>query len=169
MTSVESVGNSRYAEVGKNSTTQIGGNATIAIGVTDVQLGATRPMQAFDDGPLQLAYNLTDKASPDAKRGHYRIMIAQSRVESIGTEAMTRIGHSMNTTVGTAHLLEVGADKTERVNGDSYETIGAGRYMHVQERIDFRCGKTRFVMRSSGEIEITGVHIKLNGQKIDLN
>ena len=166
---VESIGNSKYSEVGKDFTFQVGGNAVTAIGMADVQMNAPRPMQAFDEGPLQLAYELTVNGGPDAKRGHYRLMVAQSRMESIGTEATCRIGRAMNTTVGTAYMLEVGADKTERVNGDSYETVGAGRYMHVQDKIDLRCGQSRFIMHSDGKIEINGTHIKVNGQRIDLN
>jgi hypothetical protein len=66
-------------------------------------------------------------------------------------------------------VLETGADKTERTGKNSYETVGAGRYMHVKEIIDLRCGAARFVMKQNGDIEITGSHIQINGKRIDLN
>lgn len=61
MASVKSIGNNRYCEVGRDLTVQIGGNATTAIGVANVQLGATGGMQAFDDGPLKLAYGASKR------------------------------------------------------------------------------------------------------------
>ncbi|NDK37002.1 hypothetical protein GXP64_19465 [Rhodovulum sulfidophilum] len=60
-------------------------------------------------------------------------------------------------------------EKDAESGGSSYETVGRGRFMHVQEQIDFRCVQSRFVMRRNGEIEITGSHIKINGKRIDLN
>ncbi|MBL3587691.1 type VI secretion system tip protein VgrG, partial [Rhodovulum sulfidophilum] len=166
---VETIGDSSYSEVGKDRTLRVGGNVLTAVGVAEVQLQATQPMEAFDDGPLELAYAISNGSRPDARQGHYRLMVAQSRIESIGTEATLRVGHSMNTTVGTGYVLEVGEDKMQRVGGSSYETVGKGPFMHVQEQIDFRCGQSRFVMRRNGEIEITGSHIKINGKRIDLN
>ncbi|MFY0634979.1 MAG: type VI secretion system tip protein VgrG [Vannielia sp.] len=166
---VESIGNSKYSEVGKDLNLQVGGDVITAIGVADVQLNAPRPMQPYDDGPLQLAYQTTIKGKPDASKGHYKLFVAQSRTERIGTQSATRVSDSYNLTVGTGYLLEVGAKKNEQVGSDSMETVGGGRYMHVQDQIDLRCGASRFLMKSNGEIELTGTHIKLTAGRIDLN
>ena len=71
--------------------------------------------------------------------------------------------------VGTGYQLNVGAKKTETTGSDSYETVGGGRYMHVDKEIDLRCGASRLILKSSGEIELVGTHIKLRASKIDLN
>jgi hypothetical protein len=41
--------------------------------------------------------------------------------------------------------------------------------MHVQDQIDLRCGASRLVLKSNGEIELIGTHIKLSADRIDLN
>ncbi|MEO9862788.1 type VI secretion system tip protein TssI/VgrG, partial [Yoonia sp.] len=166
---VESIGNSKYSEIGKDFNFQVGGNAVTAIGVSDVSLQASKPMQAYDDGPLQLAYKTTIPGGPDAGRGHYKMMVSQSMTTLIGSQSSTRIGDSSTVAVGTSMQLNVGAQKNETVGDGSYETVGGGRYMHVGKEIDLRCGASRFIMKRSGEIELIGTHIKLRAKKIDLN
>ncbi len=166
---VESIGNSKFAEIGKDYNFQIGGNAVTAIGVPDVSVHAPKRMEAYDDGPLQLAYKTTIHGKPDAGRGHYKLMVAQSMTEVVGTQSNTRIGSSSTVAVGTSMQLNVGAQKNETIGDGSYETVGGGRYMHVGKEIDLRCGASRFIMKRSGEIELVGTHIKLRAKKIDLN
>lgn len=86
---VESIGNSKYSEVSLDFNFQIGGSATTEVGAADVQLGATRALAAFDGGPLQLAYEASLPGGPDASRGHYKLIVAQSRTEVIGTQSST--------------------------------------------------------------------------------
>ncbi len=166
---VESIGNSKYSEIGKDFNFQIGGNVVTAIGVPDVSLNAPKPMPPYDDGPLQLAYKITIPGAPDASRGHYKLIVAQSRTEAIGSQSTSRIGDSCIMAVGTEYQLNVGARKTETTGADSYETVGGGRYMHVSKEIDLRCGASRLILKSDGEIELVGTHIKLSANKIDLN
>ncbi len=166
---VESIGNSKFSEIGKDYNFQIGGNAVTAIGVPDVSVHAPKPMEAYDDGPLQLAYKTTIHGKPDAGRGHYKLMVAQSMTEVIGTQSNTRVGSSSTIAIGTSLQMNVGSQKNETVGDGSYETVGGGRYMHVGKEIDLRCGASRFIMKRSGEIELVGTHIKLRAKKIDLN
>ncbi len=166
---VESIGNSKFSEIGKDMNVQIGGNAVTAIGMAEVQLNAPRPMAAFDEGPLQLAYKVTLPEAPDATRGHYRLIVAQSMSEQIGTQSSRRIGDSASVSVGTSYTLNVGAKSGVSVGADSYETVGGGRYMHVAKEIDLRCGASRLLMKSNGDILIQGLNIRLRGSQIDMN
>ena len=166
---VESIGNSKYSEIGMDFSFQIGGNATTEVGAADVQLGATRALAAFDDGPLRLAYEATLPGGPDPSRGHYKLIVAQSRTEAIGTQSTTRVGDSGTLAVGTSYAVNVGSRMSVTTGTDSFETVGGGRYFHVTKEIDLRCGASRLLLKSNGEIELTGVHIKLSADNIDLN
>ncbi|MFP7675710.1 type VI secretion system Vgr family protein [Marivita sp. S0852] len=166
---VESIGNSKFSEVGKDCNFQIGGNAVTAIGVADVQINTPKPMKPFDDGPLRLAYSATVAGQPDPTRGHYKLLVAQSRTEEIGTQSTTRIGDSATTSIGTGYTLDIGAKQLVSVGASSYESVAKGRYMHVGTEIDLRCGAARFIMRANGEIELIGTKIKVNGTTISMN
>jgi len=169
VTEVESIGNSKYSEIGMDYSFQVGGNATTEIGASDVQLGATRALAAFDDGPLRLAYEATQKGGPDAARGHYTLIVAQSRTEAVGTQSTTRIGDSASLAVGTSYAMNVGARMSVTTGTDLFESVGGGRYFHVAKEIDLRCGASRLLLRSDGVIELTGVHIKLGADRIEMN
>ena len=169
VTEVESIGNSKYSEIGMDYSFQVGGNATTEIGASDVQLGATRALAAFDDGPLRLAYEATQKGGPDAARGHYTLIVAQSRTEAVGTQSTTRIGDSASLAVGTSYSMNVGARMSVTTGTDLFESVGGGRYFHVAKEIDLRCGASRLLLRSDGVIELTGVHIKLGADRIEMN
>ncbi|WP_411840211.1 type VI secretion system Vgr family protein [Paracoccus sp. ME4] len=169
VTEVESIGNSKYSEIGMDYSFQVGGNATTEIGASDVQLGATRALAAFDDGPLRLAYEATQKGGPDAARGHYTLIVAQSRTEAVGTQSTTRIGDSASLAVGTSYSMNVGARMSVTTGTDLFESVGGGRYFHVAKEIDLRCGASRLLLRSDGVIELTGVHIKLSADRIEMN
>ena len=41
--------------------------------------------------------------------------------------------------------------------------------MHADKEIDLRCGASLLILKSNGEIEFVGTHIKLRASKIDLN
>jgi type VI secretion system secreted protein VgrG len=168
-TEVESIGNCKFTDIAKDLTTQIGGNVLTAIGVPDLQTEGVAPMRPFDDGLLQMAYKGTVSDTPDAQRGHYKLFVAQSLSESVGTQASLRVGDSFTTNVGTSHTLNIGSKKSEFVGDSSYETVRGSKYMHVHEEIDLRCGQSRFLMKRNGDIEITGRHIKLKADKIDEN
>ncbi|PTV93954.1 type VI secretion system secreted protein VgrG [Rhodobacter aestuarii] len=169
VTEIESIGNCKLSEIGKDLVTQVGGDAMVVIGASRVQLTAPQPMPPFDEGLLQQAYSATVPRGADPGRGHYRVMVAKSFNQQIGTQATTRVGDSASLVVGTGYHLSVGASAKETIGKDRFETIGGGRYMHVKDQIDLRCGASRLVLKSNGEIELTGAHIKLSAGRIDLN
>lgn len=113
-----------------------------------------------------VTYGATVEGSPDPTRGHYKLLVAQSRTEEIGTASTTRIGDSATLSVGTSHKVDIGSKRMVSVESSYYETVGKGRYMHVGSEIDFRFGASRFLMKANGENEISGTRIKVNGTKI---
>lgn len=121
-------------------------------------------MEAFDDGPLQLAYQVTLDCKPDPGAGHCKPMVIQSRMEVVGTESTTRIGGSHNVTVGKAMVHEVGGDTTLRTGKDSFTTVGGSCLFHVRDQIEFRCGASTFTMKSDGTIDLSGVTITISGK-----
>ncbi|BCH55124.1 type VI secretion system tip protein TssI/VgrG [Agrobacterium vitis] len=168
-TEVESIGNSKFSEIGKDYNFQVGGNVVTAIGVAQVQLNATKPMQPFDDGPLKLAYHATVPFAPDAGRGHYKLIVAQSSTEQIGTQSTLRVGESYTIAVGTAYNINIGSTSSKVVGSDSYDTVRGGLYFHVKKEVDIRCGDSRIIMKNNGEIEISGKHIKFTADRIESN
>ena len=70
---VESIGNSKYSEIGKDFNFPIGGNAVTAIGVAGVSLSASKPMAPYDDSLFNWLLKL-------------RFLVALMRVEVIISE-----------------------------------------------------------------------------------
>ena len=89
----------------------------------------------------------------DPGRGHYRLMVAKSLNQQVGAQSTMRIGDSVTMVVGIGYHLNVGASANETIGKDHFETVGRGRYRHVKDQIDLRCGASRLVMKSNGEIE----------------
>jgi hypothetical protein len=127
VTELESIGNCKLSEIGKDWVTQVGGDAMMVIGASRVQLTAPQPMRSRVVGLLQQTYDATVPRGADPGRGHYRLMVAKSLNQQIGTQATTRVGDSATMVVGTGYHLSVGATAKETIGKDRFETVGGGR------------------------------------------
>lgn len=89
----------------------------------------------------------------------------------------TIVGAFKSDTIGTASVEQVGVSKVSNVGKASIEKIGKSKKIIVGEELIIEVGASKIVMKSNGDISITGKKfnfeasgsVQLSGKKIDLN
>ena len=168
-TQVESIGNSKYIEVGKDHNELVGGNYSLIVGAAEIQSTITSEFKLFEHSPLQLAYDATLPPEMDDFRGHLKISVAKNFDTYAKGNMSSQIGGSHSNSIGMGYTLTVGAQKLERVHLSSYESVGKNKMIYAKDRFEVRCGKTTLILEANGNVTIEGVNIRINGKRIDLN
>ena len=169
VTSVQSIGNASYIEVGKDKNELIGGSLSLTVGAAEIQQNNTAGFGLFDPTTMAFAYEATMPEEMDNSRGNFTLSVAKSFHTFVLDAVSQQIGGSLQNSVGRGYTLTVGAQKMERVHLGSYESVGQGKYIHAKEQFEVRCGKSYLAMKRDGTIEISGVNVKIKGKRIDLN
>ncbi|XUY28410.1 type VI secretion system tip protein TssI/VgrG [Agrobacterium sp. rho-8.1] len=166
---VESIGRSKYSAISRNLDNVVGGSYAITVGSRDLWNNYSEKFSPFNSNLLGIAYSLTAK-SDNLKGGGNMIVAVGRDFHTFVRSSMTmQVLNSATNAIGMSYTLTVGANKIERVHRSSFESIREGKFIHAKETFEVRCGKSKFVMRKDGTIEITGLKIDLKGNRINLN
>lgn len=166
---VESIGRSKYSEISRNSDTVVGGSFALTVGSLDIWKHNAIKFKPFDSNVLGFAYGLTESIGEATPKGNLTIAVARNFSTYVRNEMTTNVTASKRLNIGMAYNVVVGSNKIERVHKNSYESIGENKMLHVKQSFEIRCGKSSFVMRRDGTIEISGVEVTISGKRINLN
>ncbi len=147
---IHRVGNDRDDQVGRDEKRKVLRNRTRQVVVNEqVTVGVNRTLTVGSNQVINIGGNQTET-------------IAIAYVLTIGAGFQVTVGGAMNETVGGAKATEVGLAHAEVVGGDRTMASGKKIVLTANDEIELGTGAAKIVMKSSGRIEITGVHISIN-------
>ncbi|TWD47026.1 type VI secretion system secreted protein VgrG [Agrobacterium vitis] len=166
---VESIGRSKYTEISRNSDTVVGGSLALTVGSLDIWKHNAVKFKPFDSNVLSFAYGLTESIGDATPKGNLDVAVARNFSTYVRNEMSTNVTASSRLNIGMAYNVVVGSNKIERVHKSSYESIGENKMLHVKQSFEIRCGKSSFVMRRDGTIQISGVVVSISGKRVNIN
>ncbi len=92
-----------------------------------------------------------------------------SLVEDVGASRLTFIKDSAQETVGKNKSIHAGKLLQANSGGSTLLAAADNTAIESGSRIDIVCGASAIRLHASGKIEISGVHIQLDADRIDQN
>ncbi|WP_235855908.1 type VI secretion system Vgr family protein [Mesobaculum littorinae] len=168
----------KLSEVMGNEINSVAGSLTFYTGASGPGAMAAQGMGVQSNLLSEMAYAL-DRPSlkENGAPGDFTIISDGSHDVTVGKSAQHHINRNFDMSVGANHATRIVGNRSARVDGDSSENVGKTRTEFVGDRYVLVCGQSRIEMKSSGEILISGVnirvegssHIQLSAPKIDQN
>ncbi len=154
----ETVDNDETITIHNNRSERVDHNETISIGDNQrIDIGGNQTVNIGDNRSVTIGGNKSETIA-QAKTE----TIGMAKALTIGLGYQTSVGGAMNTTVGLMQAEQVGLSKNVMV-GNSYK-ITAGDELEIQ------VGKSSFLMRSDGRIEIRGQEVFIvGGKKVEIH
>ncbi|MDO5622984.1 MAG: type VI secretion system tip protein TssI/VgrG, partial [Paracoccus sp. (in: a-proteobacteria)] len=120
--------------------------------------------QHFDQTKIRLKAMNSAIAS-----GGLTLSAQTSLVEDVGTSRLTFIKDSAQETVGKHKSIHAGKLLQANSGGSTLFAAADNTAIESGSRIDIVCGASAIRLHASGKIEISGLHIKLDANRIDQN
>jgi type VI secretion system secreted protein VgrG len=133
--------------VGRDRTESVGRNETIAI-------GANRTEQVGQNETVTVALLRTHN-------------VGVNDMLNVGAAQEVSVGGAQALTVGLAQAVSVGLDRSVNVGMSQQTKVGKNYSIQAGAEIVLQTGSAKITLKSSGEIEISGTNIKINGTTID--
>jgi len=163
------IGNDRTETVGHDEKIDIGNNRTETVGNNeDITIGNNRTEKVGHNEDITIGNNQSETVG-----GNKFVTVKENHVETVSMfkaetiflgKALTVLGWLQTTvlawkneTVGLYSTEEVGKNKTTKV-GDSYE-------LDVAKKIVIKTGSSSLTMDKDGNIELSGVKVKISGSE----
>ena len=149
----ETVGNNQTAAVGVNRTRTVGADESVTIGSSRTHTVALN--EAITVGVSQ------------------EITVGAMRSVTVGANQTVTIGNNQSETIGSKLTEEIGSDHSNKVGGNRTTDIGKNETLKVGNKImieagdeiTLQTGQSKIVMKSNGNIEISGMKITLKGSQ----
>ena len=173
----ESVGFNKSIEVGNNHHEVIGGNMTLMVGPNKLQSAVTTAFQKFTGSIGALANRLGLPDAMNMGEGNLIIGVAKNKAETVMVSSSEIVGAAKAMTIGGGYQVTVGGIKNESVAVGSWEEVGNNKVVHVGEKFELICGKSKLTLDRDGNITLSGVkvhvdgssNLALTGGRVDLN
>jgi len=152
---IHKVGHDREDTVGNNETRKVGVNRTRQVGANEsVTVGANRTVIVGSNQTVTIGINQAETIG-----GAFEETVGGLKALTIGAAYQVTVGAAMNETIGGARVTEVGGTHVETVGGNRSMASGDKIKISAAHEIELSTGAAKIVLKSSGRIEITGVHV----------
>ena len=167
------IGMNRVMLVGENQAVQIGKNETIAIGKNEtIAIGENLSVQVGENHSLTVGKNQTLQVGESQS-----VSIGSSQNVTVAKSSSELVGMSKSITAGLSCSIQVGATLSQTVGGISTEQVGMMKSIKAGASITLQSGAASIVLLASGEIQLNGTKVTINGsdgvkitgEVIDLN
>ncbi|UHS59556.1 type VI secretion system tip protein TssI/VgrG [Agrobacterium vaccinii] len=173
----ESIGHNKTIEVGNNHHEVIGGNMTLMVGPNVLQRSVTSAMgllrNAGGDLVSDKLASFTDKlgflSATAMGEGNMIIGVGKNKAETVMVSSTEIVGGVKTLSVGGGYQLSVQGIENKSVLLGAYEEVGQNKSVVAGRMMEFICGKSSIKLKEDGTVTIDGVHIVVNGNRIDLN
>jgi type VI secretion system secreted protein VgrG len=179
----ESVGSNETISIGSNRTETVGANELITVALTRtrnvgvnemVNIGAAQEvtiggLQAITVGltravTVGVSQNVGIGTSLTENIGTTRAETnGTDRTENIGADQTVTIGSNLTESIGSDHKNTVGGNRTTSVGSDDKLDVGSNLTISAGSQITLETGASKIVMKSGGQIEISGMSIEIKG------
>jgi type VI secretion system secreted protein VgrG len=143
LTRAKTVGVSESVNIGTSQTVGIGTSQTVGIGSSQtVNIGTDRSETVGANKAVKVGSNLS---------------------EDIGSDQTVKIGGKLAENVGSDHNNEVGGNRDTKISSNDTLDVGSNLKITAGSQITLETGQSKIVMKSGGQIEISGMSIEIKG------
>jgi type VI secretion system secreted protein VgrG len=151
LTRAKTVGVSESVNIGTTQSINVGTAQTVNVGAKQaISVGASRTMNVANDLNESVGANQTVK-------------VASNLTEDVGSDQKTTIGGKLAESVGSDHSNSVGGKRETKVSSDDTLDVGSNLTIKAGSQITLETGSSKIVMKSGGQIEISGMSISVKG------
>jgi type VI secretion system secreted protein VgrG len=151
LTRAKTVGVSESVNIGTTQSINVGTAQTVNVGANQsISVGASRTMNVANDLNESIGANQTVK-------------VASNLTEDVGSDQETTIGGKLTESVGSDHSNSVGGKRETKVSSDDTLDVGSNLTIKAGSQITLETGSSKIVMKSGGQIEISGMSITVKG------
>lgn len=184
-TQVLSVGRNRFSEITGQDSTRVGGDMSIIVSGNGKQGFPSGNWDDDSQGIRRVGYALDRTRPLDKGNGNFRLNtqgdIALGAKASISVNSQKNITltsqQNLDISVGKSYFQSIGDKLHLSVSGDAIistgrskrESVGRNLFIDAAKEINLRCGSCSIKMSKDGTLEIKGVHIIINGKKVNIN
>jgi type VI secretion system secreted protein VgrG len=157
----------RTRMVGVNESVNVGGAQEITVGgLQAVTVGVTRAVSVGTSQTVSIGTSLAETIGTDRNEtvgANQTVKIGSKLNENIGSDQTVEIGGKLAEKVASDHNNEVGGKRVTKVSSDDTLDVGAKLLIKAADEITLETGSSKIVMKSGGQIEITGMSITIKG------
>jgi type VI secretion system secreted protein VgrG len=145
------VGLTRAKTVGVSESVNIGTSQTVGIGTSQtVGIGSSQTVNIGTDRSETVGANKTVK-------------VGSNLSEDIGSDQTVKIGGKLAENIGSDHNNEVGGNRDTKISSNDTLDVGSNLTVKAGSQITLETGQSKIVMKSGGQIEISGMSIEIKG------
>lgn len=187
----ESVGSNETITIGSNRTENVGSNETVTVAITRthnvgvndalnvgaanevsvgglqaITVGATRAVTVGASQSINVGSSQTTNVASDNSLtvgGNQSINVSGNEDEQVGGNQTVQVSGDLSTTVSGKESRSVSGDRSVSISGNDALDVGSKLKITAGSEIHLETGQSKIVMKSSGEIEISGMSIKVTG------
>jgi type VI secretion system secreted protein VgrG len=175
LTRTRNVGVNEMVNIGGAQEITIGGLQALTVGITraktigvseSVNIGTTQSINVGTNQSLSVGANQNIKVGNDVSESigaNQTTKIASNLTESVGSDQKTDVGGKLAETVGSDHTNSVGGKRETKISSDDTLDVGSNLTIKAGSQITLETGSSKIVMKSGGQIEISGMSISVKG------
>ena len=161
------VGINEMVNVGAAQEVTIGGLQTVTVGALQaITVGATRAVTVAASQKVNIGTSLSENVGTDRSEhvgANQKVTIGSNLTEDIGSDQSVKIGSNLKENIGSDHKNEVGGNRDTKIGSDDKLHVGSNLTITAGSQITLETGSSKIVMKSGGQIEISGMSIEIKG------
>ncbi len=153
------VGINEMVNVGAAQEVTVGGLQAITVGLTRaVTVGVSQTTSIGTSMTETIGTSRSETVGTDKK-----VQIGSNLTENVGSDQKTGIGSNLTETIGADHKNDVSGKRNTSIGSDDTLDVGSNLKITAGSQITLETGQSKIVMKSGGQIEISGMSIEIKG------
>jgi type VI secretion system secreted protein VgrG len=161
------IGGLQALTVGITRAKTVGASESVNIGTAQsINVGAAQTVNVGADQSVTIGANQTVNVSNDVSEtigSNQTLKVGSNLTESIGADQKTDIGGKLTESVASDHSNSVGGKRETKISSDDTLDVGSNLTIKAGSQITLETGSSKIVMKSGGQIEISGMSITIKG------
>jgi len=157
----------RTRNVGINEMVNVGAAQEITIGgLQAITVGATRAVTVGASQSTNVGAAMSENIGADRSEnvgGNKSVTIASNLSENVGSDHTITVGGNLKESVSSDHTDQVGGNRKTSIGSDDKLDVGSNLTISAGSQITLETGSSKLVMKSGGQIEISGMSIEIKG------
>jgi type VI secretion system secreted protein VgrG len=167
LTRTRNVGINEMVNVGAAQEITVGGAQAVTVGLAQaVSVGLARMITVGALQNVSIGASLTENVGTNRSEttgANQSVKVGANLTESIGSDQKTDIGGKLTESIGSDHKNTVGGSRETSISSKDTLDVGSELTIKAGSQITLETGASKIVLKSGGQIEITGMNIQIKG------
>ncbi len=167
LTRTRNVGINEMVNVGAAQEITIGGLQALTVGLTRAKtIGVSESVNIGTSQTVGIGTSQSINVGTDHSQtvgNNKTIKVGSNLDETIGADEKVSIGSNLTESIATDHKNSVGGKRETKIGSDDKLDVGSNLTITAGSQITLETGQSKIVMKSGGQIEISGMSIDIKG------